>query len=895
MRVGDAATDVYTLTAGATSDAEKWETEGNWNKATETNTGTFPGSAAGDIANLSGGGVTSKDFSDYLSANTNKDTIKLVTSGDFTLTLNVATNNKYFGFAEVAVSSDKTLTLKTNTGFPADENKLPGAIAQTVETGGVKSTVNITGAGFAWAQAGTTWTIPAGGILSSNVATFFKNDLTDSGALTVKFGDAGSRLAVNADMDLTNGGVINQNGHDGYVMVADGKTLTIPAAASLTAGGTPTLTKLGTGTLAFTTAAPTGLIKLKVGMNDPATDGGMVSFDVSPSAMTHLQVYRGTVNFNAAVNTNLSTKNAGNSTLTDGGTVNFNLASTIKALNNGGATVNFEGNEAALETLKVSGGTVNFNSTVKPELSTGATASTLTGGTVNFKATSGIKTLNNGGAEVNFKENEAALETLKVSGGTVNFGGTVKPELSTGTTASTLIGGTVNFNVASGIKALSNNGAVVTFKKAESALESLTLKGGAVHFTESPTKLASADISVGSVHISESLTFSEGGTLKFDSGTLVAGENVASIKAPAGATSFKGTLKLTRVLASNNITPLTISNISFTDAAVDVHLPKASFSALTKGQEYTVLKGATGVKLAKVDVYTYPTAPDTPEKKTSDFTISADVTTGTVIIALKTDVKPVDPDPVQPDPVQPGDDGKFNGQEITVPLPAGKTLTGISDVSELTNNGITVTLKGNKLVLNGDPNDTGTFEITLKLSDNTLYKVTVIIKAVQKEVDTLVDNRPGVTARDWLLKLTDSKSFELKFPITVPTASSAKVTELLPLVITGGTPTGNPEIKTSSAETKATDASGTVKTVIVKGTVTDIKIFEVKTIKYRIGALEYVQNANVKAVDMKQENESPDIPVTPVGGSGGGCNAGNLGLIIGAAAALSLAILRKRS
>ena len=192
-------------------------------------------------------------------------------------------------------------------------------------------------------------------------------------------------------------------------------------------------------------------------------------------------------------------------------------------------------------------------------------------------------------------------------------------------------------------------------------------------------------------------------------------------------------------------------------------------------------------------------------------------------------------------------------------------------------------------VLNGEPKDIGTFTITVKMPDGTSKEIIIKIEPLRKVLSDMISM--SETRTRWLVILSGSKerpTIELSFPVYVPydPQRQAGHRQGASVEASGGS--------MSAAPLKNSGRAGSSRTemfVKVTGTVESRDAFEVKTVRYRIGAVEYEQSTSVKLSDMNVTDRSTSGGTSQTGSGGGGCNAGFAGF---ASVILALAALKRK-
>ena len=269
---------------------------------------------------------------------------------------------------------------------------------------------------------------------------------------------------------------------------------------------------------------------------------------------------------------------------------------------------------------------------------------------------------------------------------------------------------------------------------------------------------------------------------------------------------------------------------------------------------------------------------------------------------------PTTPAPSKPDlgnegePIRLDPNGKF---EEGAHVPGAENVTGIKDKSELDKLGVNAELKDGRIILSGEPKDTGVFKITV-IAGGAEKVVTVRIDPVIRQVTTLLD--PASADIKWVLKLSGEKAkpdFDLTIPVYISLAETdtGKIQkagadvigcEILSITETAGRTSA--AVKTAAS---TRNAGLTEKTVRITGQILDgnnLGTAEIKAVRFNVGALEYVQSADVKFSVMKLDDQTGKPAPTPdskpaAHSSSGGCNAGFAGFAL---AILALPALKRK-
>lgn len=233
--------------------------------------------------------------------------------------------------------------------------------------------------------------------------------------------------------------------------------------------------------------------------------------------------------------------------------------------------------------------------------------------------------------------------------------------------------------------------------------------------------------------------------------------------------------------------------------------------------------------------------------------------------------------------VRPDADGAFNAHPVVItgiPL-----VIDVKDQGNLEANGIKASVddKG-RLVLTGEPRDVGVFFISVGLPDGTRKEVKIEIKAVEKSVTGMVNTAPEAVRENWSATLSGDSAkprFEMYFNVNIPETSGFDKKAKSPSVVFEGA-SGKAEIVTV-----ANKGGGVTQQIKVTGTADGAAAnVLIKAVKYRVGAVEYVQSTNVKLTDTKLTDQSTAGGAASAKSSSGGCSTGFGVIALFAASAL---------
>ena len=268
-------------------------------------------------------------------------------------------------------------------------------------------------------------------------------------------------------------------------------------------------------------------------------------------------------------------------------------------------------------------------------------------------------------------------------------------------------------------------------------------------------------------------------------------------------------------------------------------------------------------------------APDYPQQEGP--TVNITLTPGKVPEQTVTPGEPQIPGT----PIKPNENGRLEN----TPVPGSEGTAAVTNDGGLQRIGVTPQLSGGRVVLNGEPKAVGTFTMTVTTDGGTSKEITVTIEPLRRLLTDMIST--SETRTGWLVTLIGSKdrpAIELVFPVYVPYDPNRQSDheQGASVDIAGGADISATPHKTAGKTSK----KGTEMLIKVTGTVESRSTFEIKSVRCRIGAVEYEQSTSIKLSDMNVTDRS-----TSASRTGGGCNAGFAGFAL---SLLALLVLKRK-